>query len=320
MEVLVLDRAAIRAACPMSEAIRAVREGFAALSARRADVPLRSVSPLASPNSQMLVMSASSDLFPMASVKVVSVAPANLAVGLTTIQAMIVLVDAHTGEPRAMLDGACLTALRTGAAGGLAARLLAPERCEVVALYGAGAQARTQLEGLLAERRPREIRVVARSRPHANAFIEQSELPIGVDLVAADRDAAAGADVVVCATTSGQPVFDARDLGSDAHLTGVGSFRPEVCEFPPEILEGARVVVDHRPAALAESGEVIAALRMGLIAEADLIEIGEDAARRTASDHRTIFKSVGNAIQDLAVGCRVVERAAAEGLGTKVEL
>src|SRR6185503_11816757 len=117
---------------------------------------------------------------------------------------------------------------------------------EIVALYGAGVQARTQLEALLAERRPHEIRIVARSRAHVEPFISLSEVPPDVSLVAADRDAARGAQMVICATTSSEPVFDAKDLGSDAHVTGVGSFRPEAREFPPEILDGARVVVDQR--------------------------------------------------------------------------
>jgi ornithine cyclodeaminase len=103
-------------------------------------------------------------------------------------------------------------------------------------------------------------------------------------------------------------------------VTGVGSFRPDSCEFPPEILQGARVVVDHRPAVLAESGEVITALARGWIAESDLIEIGEAEAHRAEGDGRTVFKSVGNGIQDLAVGCRAVERAEALGIGRWVEL
>ena len=320
MRVLVLDADTIRQACPMPDAIAACASGFEALSARHADVTLRSGLPLSSPGAQMLVMSASSDRFPMASVKVVSVATGNRAVGLPTIQSTVMLVDALTGAPRAILDGACLTALRTGGAGGLAARLMAPERCDVVALYGAGVQARTQLEALLVERRPREIRVVARSRAHADAFIECSEMPSGVAIIAGERDAVAGAQLVICATSSSEPVFDAPDLSLDAHVTGVGSFRPDSCEFPPEILAHALVVVDHRPAAMAESGEIITALSRGWIVETDLIEIGEKEARRSTGAGRTVFKSVGNGIQDLAVGCRAVERAQELGIGKWVDL
>ena len=320
MRVLVLDAATIRIACPMAEAIDAVERGFTALSAHRADVPLRSVLPGLPADATMLVMPARSPDFPLASVKVVSVAEANRDLGLATIQAAVMLVDAKTGVPRALLDGATLTALRTGAAGGLAARLLAPQHCDIATLYGAGTQAVTQLDGLLAERRPREVRVVARTPAHADAFIERYDAPKGVRLVRGERDAAAGAQLVVCATSSAVPVFDREDFDPDAHLTGVGSFKPESCEFDPELLKNARVVVDHRPAALAESGEVISALRRGLLREGDLIEIGETNAHRLATDHRTVFKSVGNAIQDLAVGCRAFEAAMAKGLGKWVDL
>lgn len=320
MRVLVLDGTAIRAACSMSDAIDAVAAGFVALSAGRAAAPLRSVLELSGSAAQMLVMPASSDDFPVASVKVVSVASGNRELGLATIQAAVMLVDARTGQPRALLDGATLTALRTGAAGGLAARLLAPARCDVAALYGAGAQAVTQLQGLLSEREVREVRVFAPNAEHVDRFIGTFEAPNGLRLVRGERDAASGAQVVICATNSTQPVFDRRDLGAESHVTGVGSFRPDSCEFEPEILGDARVVVDHRPAALAESGELIAAVRRGIIREADVIEIGEASARRQNGDGRTVFKSVGNAIQDLAVGHRVLERATVAGLGTWVDL
>jgi len=320
MKILVLDSSAIRAACSMSDAIDAVAAGFVALSAGRASAPLRSVLELSGPGAQMLVMPASARDFPVASVKVVSVANGNRELGLATIQAAVMLVDAQTGAPRALLDGATLTALRTGAAGGLAVRQLAPARCDVAALYGAGAQAVTQLQGLLSERRPHEVRIFAPNAGHVDAFIAGFDAPSSVHLVRGDRDSAAGAQVVICATNSTRPVFDRGDLGGETHVTGVGSFRPDSCEFEPEILAGARVVVDHRPAALAESGELITAMQRGFIREADVLEIGEANARRQNGDGRTVFKSVGNAIQDLAVGNRVLVRAMAAGLGTWVNL
>jgi alanine dehydrogenase len=320
MKLLVLDRASIRAACSMADAIDAVAAGFAALSAGRVQAPLRAVLPLGSKDSQMLVMPASSADVPVACVKVVSVANANRELGLATIQAAVMLVDAQTGVPRALLDGATLTALRTGAAGGLAARKLAPVHCEIAAIYGAGAQAVTQLEGLLSERRVREVRIVAPTRAHVDALIASFPAPADVKLIVAERDAAAGAQVVVCATSSPTPVFNGKDLAKDAHLTGVGSYRPDVCEFDPSLLAGARVVVDQRRAALAESGELISAIRSGYVREVDLLEIGEDRACRHIGDGRTVFKSVGNAVQDLTVGYRVFERALERGLGTWVEL
>lgn len=319
MKVRVLPADAVRAACSMADAIDAVAEGFRALSDGRAKVPLRTVLPLRSEGGSVLFMPAALGGADVASVKVVSVAPTNVARGVALIQAAVVVIDADTGQPKALLEGAALTALRTGAAGGVAARALSREDARVLALYGAGAQARTQLEAVLAVRPIREVRVVARHREHAEAFVRDVARG-GVRAVAWGADAARGADIVVCATSSATPVFDAALLADGVHVTGVGSFRPEMREIPPEALRGARVVVDQREAALAESGEIVAAVRAGYLSPADLVEIGEPSARRASPTERTVFKSVGNAIQDLVVASRIVRNAERLGLGTLVDL
>jgi len=319
VKIRVLDAAAIARACSMAEAIDAVEEGFHELSAGRAHVPLRVALPLREQGAAVLSMPGAIDGAANASVKVVTVVPANASRGLPLVQAAVLLVDATTGVPRALLDGTSLTALRTGAAGGLAARRLMRADAGVIALYGAGTQARTQLAALFAVRRFREVRVVARQREHAATLIAEFGRP-GVKFIVAGRDAARGADVVVCATTSAEPVFDAGDLVPGAHVTAVGSYRPEMREFPPEVLRGALVVVDQRAAALAEAGEIVAAVAAGYLRSDDLVEIGEERARRTDPAQRTVFKSVGNAVQDLVVAARALARAEALGLGTLVDL
>ena len=319
MKIRILGADAIARACPMHDAIDVVEEGFRALSSGRAHVPLRLVLPLRERDSSVLFMPAALDGGDAASVKVVSVVPGNSSRGLPIVQGAVLLVDATTGSPRALLDGTALTALRTGAAGGVAARRLARSDARVVAVYGSGVQARAQLQALVALRRYREIRVSSRHREHAAAFAAEFSRP-GVKVVVSGREAARGADIVACATTSAEPVFDATDLAPGAHVTGVGSYRPDMREIPPEALAGALVVVDQRDAAVAEAGELIAAIEGGLIKKEDLIEIGEDRARRTSAGQRTVFKSVGNAVQDLVVAARVFERAEALGLGSLVEL
>ncbi|TMD62209.1 MAG: ornithine cyclodeaminase [Chloroflexi bacterium] len=319
MKIRVLGAEAIARACPMPDAIDVVEEGFKALSSGRARVPLRLALPLREPESSILFMPAALEGGEAATVKVVSVVPGNGARGLPIVQGAVLLVDATTGTPRALLDGTALTALRTGAAGGVAARRLARTDARVVAVYGAGAQARAQLQALVALRRFREIRIAARHREHAAAFAAEFSRP-GVKVVVSGREAARGADIVACATTSSEPVFDAGDLAPGAHVTGVGSYRPDMREIPPEALAGAFVVVDQRDAALAEAGELIAAVAAGLLKKEDIVEIGDDRARRTSPQQRTVFKSVGNAVQDLVVATRVLERAEALGLGSLVDL
>jgi ornithine cyclodeaminase len=305
----------------MPDAIEAVREGFAALSAGRATVPVRASVPLAG-EGVALSMPASLAGGPHWSVKLVTVAPGNPDRGLPLIAASVLLGDAATGMPLALLDGTSLTALRTGAAGGVAAAALARPDSAVVALFGAGAQARTQLAAIVAVLgdRLREVRVVARDRSHAERFTNWAKRhePLARPryLESSADEAVRGADVVVTATTSATPVFAGRALGDGVHVTAVGSFKPTMRELDDDTLRGARVVVDQREPALAEAGEL-----QGLRA-ADVVEIGEVVAgktpgRRSAAE-RTIFKSVGNAVQDLVVASRVYERALELGLGEEI--
>jgi ornithine cyclodeaminase len=301
----------------MADAIQAVERGFAALSAGKATVPVRASLPLAG-DGVALSMPAALAGGAHWSVKLVTVAPGNPGRGLPLIAAIVLLGDAATGLPLALLDGTSLTALRTGAAGGAAARALARRESGVVAVFGAGAQARTQVaaiasvlgEGL------REVRVVARDPEHAKRFASD----VGRDGVRARAttadDAVRGADVVITATSSATPVFAGRALGEGVHVTAVGSFKPTARELDDDTLRGARIVVDQREPALAEAGEL-----QGLRA-ADVVEIGEvitgTAPGRRSPLERTVFKSVGNAIQDLVVASRVYERALELGLGEEI--
>lgn len=303
----------------MPEAIGAVERGFAALSAGRATVPVRASLPLAG-GGVALSMPAALAGGPHWCVKLVTVVPGNPERGLPLIAASVLLGDAATGVPLALLDGASLTALRTGAAGGVAARALARPESAVVALFGAGAQARTQLAAIASVLTGlREVRVVARDERHAARFADEAERGTlgGVRYRATTAaDAVRGADVVITATSSATPVFSGGALGAGVHITAVGSFKPTMRELDDEALRGARIVVDQREPALAEAGEL-----QGLRAE-DVVEIGEviggKVPGRRSPSERTVFKSVGNAIQDLVVASRAYERALELGLGQEI--
>jgi len=303
----------------MAEAMEAVRAGFAALSAGTATVPLRVGVPLQE-GGTALTMPAALAGGAYWSVKVVTVAPGNPGRGRPLIHASVLLGDAVTGAALGLLEGSSLTALRTGAAGGVAAAVLARADSAVLALFGAGAQARTQLVAAATALRLREARVVSRDPAHAEAFVAavRDEPALrGMTLrVASAAEAVAGADLVVTATSSATPVFAGRALSPGVHVTAVGSFKPEMRELDADALRGARVVVDQRGPALAEAGEL-----QGL-APGDVVEIGEVIAgsvpgRRDARE-RTVFKSVGNAVQDLVVATRAYDRALEMGLGEEI--
>lgn len=322
MKIRVLSADDARAAIDMAEAIEAMRAAFGALAGGRATVPLRLA--LETTHGVSLFMPAWLDDPERSGAKIVSVNPENGRVGLPAIHALVLLLDPTTGRPLALMDGTWLTALRTGAVGGLAADLLAREDARTVALFGAGVQARTQLDAVRCVRDIREVRIVSRSGTSADVLAEELE---GVDARRVDdpAEAVSGADIVIAATSSHTPVFDGGRVEPGAHVTGVGSYTREMREVDTDLVLRARVIVDQREAVLAEAGDIAGPIADGEVDESVMAaEIGEvvlgRAEGRTAPDQITFFKSVGNAVQDVAVAARVLSRAERDDLGTVVEL
>jgi ornithine cyclodeaminase len=243
-----------------------------------------------------------------ASVKLVTVMPANAARGLPTIHAVVAWLDAETGEPLAILDGPTVTAMRTGAASGVSTRLLARPDARVLALFGAGAQAAWQVRAVMAARPIAEVRVFARTAERRDAFAADLAVELGpqVRVVAAESAEATvrGADVICCATTSFEPIFSADWVGPGTHVSAVGSFQKGMVELPPQLFAAAALVaVDSREAVLEEAGDLLAAIETGRLAADGFVEIGTlDAGWASTREPSaiTVFKSVGLAIQDLA--------------------
>ena len=323
----VLSREDVRRALPMREAIEAMKRAFAQLSQGQAQVPLRVPLPVEKHNGVTLFMPGYLAADDQMAVKIVSVFNDNPARGLPLIHALVVVVDATTGRPSAVMDGTYLTALRTGAASGAATDLLAREDAAVAAIFGAGAQGRTQLEAVCAVR-PIEAAWVydvdpERAAAYAGEMAERLGIPVRV--AATPADAVREADVVCTATTSTTPVFDDADLRPGTHINGIGAYTPQMQEIPAETVARAKVVIDHREASLAEAGDLIIPLRQGVIAEDHIwAELGEIAAGlkpgRTDPEEITFFKSVGVAVQDVAAAAAVLEAAERLGLGVEVPL
>ncbi len=318
----ILSAEDVRAAVSMPDAIEAVRAGFIGLSTGRATVPLRTMLPL--PDGLTLYMPAYIQGEPISTVKVVSVYPGNAARGLPTIIARVMVLNAQTGQPLALMDGTSLTALRTGAASGLATDLLARPEASVLGVIGAGVQARTQIEAVCAVRPITEIRIYSPTRAPALADELRGHYSARIFAAPSAHEALIGADVICAATNSKTPVVHANDVTPGAHINGVGSFTPEMQEIGPNVVSRARVIVDHRESAWAEAGDLIIPRDQGIILEQHArTEIGEIAAGlapgRETPDQITFFKSVGNAVQDAAVAARVLEVAEERGLGSVVE-
>jgi len=302
----IIDADQVRAAAPMPQLLDAVEAAYRDVAEGRDRSPIRSRIPMG--GGDLLLMPGLRDGGAGASVKLVTVMPANAARGLPTIHAVVAWFDAKSGEPLAILDGPALTAMRTGAASGVSSRLLARPDARVLAVFGVGAQAVWQVRAVMAAREISEVRAFARTGARRDAFAGAlaEELGPGVRVVAAQTAEAAvrGADVICCATTSSEPIFSAEWVAPGAHVSAVGSFQKGMIELPPEIFAAAALVaVDSREAALEEAGDLLAAIDAGLLGADGFVEIGTIdpgwAATRDPSAI-TVFKSVGLAIQDLA--------------------
>lgn len=307
-----LDADAITAAVPVTDLLDAIEVAYRDVALGRDRSPLRSHVPL--DGGDLLLMPGVREGGSGASVKVVTILPGNATRGLPTLHAVVVWLDATTGAPLALMDGATITAMRTGAASGVATRLLARSASETLAVIGAGGQAEWQVRAVLAARPISRVLVHARSPEARAAFATRMSDALGVSVQPVDsaEGAVRQADVVCCATTSTEPVFDAAWLRPGTHVNGIGAFRLGMVELPSELFGRASLVaVDARSAAMAEAGDVVAAIDRGLLAETQLVElgtIGRDWVESREPDAITVFKSVGLAIQDVAAAELVAGR------------
>mgnify|MGYP001123999659 CR=1 FL=1 len=317
----------VQQALPMDQAIEAVKAAFAQLSKGEADVPLRTSLDVPQHNGVTLFMPAYLADDDAMAMKIVSVFNDNPGKGLPLIHAAVIVVDAETGAPEAMLDGTYLTALRTGAASGAATELLARRDARVAAIFGAGAQGRTQLEAMCAIRPIDQAWIYDIDREQAETVAEEMSEVLDLSVEVADTPACAAsrADVICTATTSSSPVLSDADVRPGTHINAIGAYTPDMQEIPPETILRAKVVIDHHEAALAEAGDLLIPIGEGVITvdhiHAELGEViaGDKAGRETAEE-LTLFKSVGVAVQDVAAAAAALKAAREMGLGREIDL
>ncbi len=321
--LLYLSYADVRRALPMADAIEAMHTAFLQLSAGRVTMPARSKVEIPEANGVVLLMPCYAAGTHRVSLKLLTQFADNGRLGLPLIQAVVLLADAINGRLLAIMDGSVITALRTGAASGVATRLLASPSADTAAIFGAGVQARTQLEAVCTVRQIRQVRVFDCRRAAAEAFAKDMSARLGIPVLATSSAAEtlAGAQIVCTATTSTTPVFEDRDLAAGVHINAVGSWRPRTAEIPPDTICRARVFVDHRVAALEEAGDLLMPLQEERITPEHIrAELGDLIANRVVgrqtSDEITLFKSVGLAVQDLFAAARALENARRLGIGT----
>jgi ornithine cyclodeaminase/alanine dehydrogenase-like protein (mu-crystallin family) len=320
---LLLSEADVRAVLSMDDLIDAMERALTQYSTGGAQQPLRSILEIPPHHGLMGIMPAYIGGDPdMLGAKLVTVYHTNAGRNLPTHLATIVLLDPATGGLQAVVDGRYITEARTAAASAASARHLARNDACVLAVLGAGVQARSHVEALDRVRRLSEIRIWGPTRPRVDHLIADLRPHVGATLVASASasDAARGADIIALVTASREPVLRRQDVTEGAHICAVGACRASEREMDTDIVRDGRVFVDSRVGAMAEAGDLVIPIREGAIAESHIVgELGELFAgkvigRRDAAEI-TIFKSLGMAVEDVAAARLAYERAIERGLG-----
>jgi ornithine cyclodeaminase/alanine dehydrogenase-like protein (mu-crystallin family) len=321
-QLLVLSHADVHAALGPEECEQAMTAVLAAHARGEAFFPLRSI--MAPPNAPGFM-----GLMPGYSIgdgatpgtfalKAICLIPSNPSRGLDAHQGIVALFDRDTGVPTAILDASAVTEIRTAAVTAAATRALARDDARVLAILGAGVQGRAHLRALDAVRDWEELRVYAPTAAHARE--------LGVTVAGSAREAVEGADVVVVATSSREPVLSREWLSDGVHVNAVGASSPSAREIDVETVAASALFCDSRESLRNEAGEFILAIEQGAIAGEDHVraELGELFARlkpgRRDEAEITLFRSLGVAVEDLAAAQLAVGNARRQGLGTEVEL
>ena len=240
---------------------------------------------------------------------------------------LVHLFDAATGSLLAVIEADYMGMIRTGAASGVAARWLARPDAKVAGVFGAGWQAEGHVRAICAALPLERVKVFSRNADKLAAFCRRMSEVTGALVVpaASAEDAVRGSDLLGTVTTAAQPLFDADWLEPGTHINAAGSnalIRQELSEAT--LKRAALIAVDAVPTALAEAGDLLPLLEKGRLHSRQLVELGDiiigQCAGRTSTEQITVFESQGMAIQDLAVGLRVLAAARECGLGVELPL
>jgi len=325
LEIRILRGEDVKALLTMEACIDLMQTTMIAVSEGRARLPLRSLLSVSNGGAMgnMSGYLAQPECF---GVKLVSMFPGNVAAGYSSHLGLVLLFEPEHGRPVALLDAAEITAIRTAAVSGLATRLLARQDAGDLAILGAGEQARSHLEAMLAVRPIRRVRVWSRTPENAEAFAaaESARHGLTIEVLADPRDAVAGADIICTVSKAREPILLGDWIAPGAHLNVVGSSIAQAAEIDTDTVVKSRFFVDYRDSTINEAGEYLRALKAGAItADHILGEIGEVAngtkiGRRGPGDI-TLYKSLGVAAEDLASAHYILEQARAKGVGQTVE-
>jgi alanine dehydrogenase len=325
MDVLWLKQSDVKSVLDMRSTLNAVESGFKEHGLKKVQMPSKLYLYFDKHNGDLRTMPSFMEEKDIAGVKIVNVHPDNREKGLPTVMGLVVLNSTETGAPLAVMDGTYLTDMRTGAAGGVAAKYLARPDSEIVGMVGIGGQARTQLLALSEVMDIKEVKISSRNLLHCDIFEKEMRPLVNCDFIREDslKDVC-DCDILVTTTPVRSPVVRSEWIQDGTHINAIGADAMGKQELESSLLKRAKVFVDDLEQA-SHSGEVNVPLSTGELLRSDIYaELGEVVAGikpgRESDEEITIFDSTGLAVQDLVTADMIYHKALERGIGQKLEL
>jgi len=324
---LLLSRQDVTRVLDMKDCLEVIEKAFAELANGTAVLPLRTA--ITPPDGLSLYMPAYLKGMGALACKIVTVYKNNpKKYNLPVIVGKVLLQDPNTGDVLCIMDGGYLTAVRTGAASGVATKYLArKDQGQVCGVFGAGVQAKCQLWAVAEARSLSKALVFDISDDAVKGFVSEMSVKLSLQVVKASSadQILREADIIVAATSSATPIFDGAKVREGTHINGIGSHTPSARELDTTIIKRSTVVADSYEACLKEAGDIMIPISEGAIDKSHMkAELGEIVTgrkpARTNDREITLFKSNGLAIQDAAAAKLVYDRAVAAGIGTNVNI
>ncbi len=326
--MLILDAQCVRRLMPMSAAIEQMRSMFVASACGASYQPPRTVLQPPQTNGGFIFLKPAGigGQQPSFGMKLIAYFPQNASYSIPAINGFVALFDTATGRPLALLDGASITEIRTGAVSAVATDVLAKTDAGDLAIIGSGVQAQAHLSAMAHVRSLRRVRVWSRDPLSATKFAHWAgDQMFSVEVCDDVRTAVEGADLICTVTASRQALLDVDWVAPGAHVNAVGAFEAAARELHGNLVARANIVVDSREEAAKSAGDLLLAQQEGLLdgkrGFAELAEVLADRRPGRANDDEiTVFESLGLAIEDIAAAAHIVRAAQEQGLGIEVSL
>ena len=318
----ILNREAVAESLSHAECIEAVEAAMRAVSRGDTIMPLRRYIDIPHHGGKFTLMPGYLGEPCTFGVKIVSKYPRSADSPHGSHVGAVMIFDSEEGIPLALLDGNELTAIRTSSASALATRILARAGGATLAILGTGTQARHHVQALSCVRPVTEVRVWGRTGAHARLLLRRLALPASVTarVCGSAREAVEGADLVCTTTSAAEPVLEGKWLAPGCHVNLVGAAIAGSAEADIDVVTRSRFFVDYRASAMDQAGELLAAIRDGVVSDLHIAgEIGDVLAGRVAGRRNdgeiTVYKSLGVAAQDLAAAYAAFRNAERKDVG-----